>query len=638
MRTMSPKNKSLLGRKTKRNNIPMKEEEDNEPKTIIRIIYLGEKKNKKYKDNEYTYIKFSFSKKISLKDLPNTFIQREEFNINSDKIWIKDKIELGKAKTKEKKNFIVSIYINKVNTFYIDLTPKKNPYYFEFIFYSKIIKELPKYINSQYNEKLKEFDDYGLKFRKKICIINTDITIAKDFIEDLDLKPSSYKISVRIKKNGMKSSTVHKLKLEKKINLPKSDIKGNIPDILEIFNLFDDIKGNKSYDYIQKTYKYLNNGNFGQFIKDYEYTEIAYSDIPDINDNDANIFKEHLLKLIINYFFVDDKDSYSKSRNYILKIIENLLGIIWDIENFAKYSENRALFRFRLYRATVYNLYSITIKLPNKNKIICLQYLSQYNQKIINLKEVEDDNPYSKAIDFLKKIALNLDEKSSLFDSLFQYYSGNSKDIILSNEKRDKNRRDINQYELSMITVDELKNHIIKILPNFIIKYIYDKDDYAFYSEYNDIIFVNELKTFKFDDYDDDFYDYSSGQYTLPLVIILLHECWIPYFYLRIENFNEIVEFLLTGEKVKKNNYANYLLFEADIENENLLDVNLWTKPDFKNLRSLIFKNIKEFSKNERVIRCYIPNTGKENEGDSRRFVMETYIIDGVEIGPLFKI
>ena len=181
---MSQKKKSLIGRKTKRSNIPLEEEENNETKTVIRLIYLGEKKNEKYRKNEYTYIKFSFSNKISLKDLPNAIMQREEFNINSDKIWITEKIELGNAK--EKRNFIVSIYINKVNTFYIDLTPKKNPYYFEFIFYSKVIKELPKYINSQYNEKLKEFDDYGLKFRKKICIINTDITIAKDFIEDLD--------------------------------------------------------------------------------------------------------------------------------------------------------------------------------------------------------------------------------------------------------------------------------------------------------------------------------------------------------------------------------------------------------------------------------------------------------------------
>ena len=66
-------------------------------------------------------------------------------------------------------------------------------------------------------------------------IINTDITIAKDFIEDLDLKPSSYKICVRINKKGMKSSAVHELKLEKKINIQKSDIKGNLPDILKIF-------------------------------------------------------------------------------------------------------------------------------------------------------------------------------------------------------------------------------------------------------------------------------------------------------------------------------------------------------------------------------------------------------------------
>ena len=302
MRTMSPKYISPLGRKTKRSNIPMEEEEEEKgPKTVIRLIYLGEKNNKKYRNNEYNYIKFSFSNKISLKNLPNTIIQREEFDINSDKIWIVDKIELGNAK--EKKNFLASIYINKVNTIYIDLTPKKNSYYFEFIFYSKTIQHLPKYMNSQYNEKLKEFDDYGLKYRKKMCVINTDIAIAKDFIEDLDLDPSSYKICVRIKKNGLKSSAVHELKLEKKINIPKSDMKGNIPDILKIFQLFDDIKGNKSYDYIQNTYKDLNNGNFRQFLKDYEYSEKVYSDIPDINNDDANIFKEQLLKLIINFFF-----------------------------------------------------------------------------------------------------------------------------------------------------------------------------------------------------------------------------------------------------------------------------------------------------------------------------------------------
>lgn len=642
MRTMSLKNKSALGRKTKRNNIPL-EEKNNKPKTIIRLIYLGETKNNKYRNNEYTYIKFSFSKEISLKNFTNKIIQREEFDINSDKIWITDKIELGNSK--EKINFIVSIYINKVNTFYIDLNPKEKQYYFEFIFYSETIKELPKYIQYQ-NELLDKFDNYGLKYRKKLCVINTDILIAKDFIEDLDLDPSSYKICVRINKNGMKSSAVHDLKLERKKNIQKSDTKGNIPDILTIFKLFDDIKGNKSFDYIQDTYKYLNNGNFGQFIKEYEYNEILYSDIPDINDNDANIFKEHLLKIIIDCFFVDDKNTYSKCRKFILKIIENIIGIIFDIENYAKYSDNRALFRYRLYRSTVYNLYSIARKFP-KSKKQCLQSLLKYNQKIINIKEVEKDNPYYKAIKFLNQIALNLDEKSRLFDILFQYNSGFSKDIILSNKKRDKKRRDITQYELSMITVDELKNHIIKILPNFIIKYIYDNDDYAFYSTYNDIIFVNELKTFKINDIN---FDYSFGGYTVPLVMLLLYECWghtkvslsnkggdsPTHSFLRNEDSGLEIEFLITGERDKKNIYANYLLSDTDADNENLLDVNLWTKPDFKNLRSLILKNIKA-STHKDVNRYFIKTKEEEKEGD-RLYIMETYLIDGVEIGPLFKI
>ena len=670
MRTMSPKYISPLGRKTKRSNIPMEEEEEEKgPKTVIRLIYLGEKNNKKYRNNEYNYIKFSFSNKISLKNLPNTIIQREEFDINSDKIWIVDKIELGNAK--EKKNFLASIYINKVNTIYIDLTPKKNSYYFEFIFYSKTIQHLPKYMNSQYNEKLKEFDDYGLKYRKKMCVINTDIAIAKDFIEDLDLDPSSYKICVRIKKNGLKSSAVHELKLEKKINLPKSDMKGNIPDILKIFQLFDDIKGNKSYDYIQNTYKDLNNGNFRQFLKDYEYSEKVYSDIPDINNDDANIFKEQLLKLIINFFFVDNEDIYRQCKQYILKIIENILGIIWDIENYAKYTKNRALFRYRLYRATAYNLYIIIKKFPeNKEKYLktCLNSLLKYNQEIIDLKSVENDNPYHKAVEFLKKIALNLDEKSSLFDILFQYNSGISQDIILTNKKGDKNRREITQYELSMITVDELKNHIIKILPKFIIKYIYDNNVYSFYSSYNDIIFVNELKTFKNNDLN---CNYSSGGYTVPLVVLLLHECWghakvslsskgrnsPTHSYLRNEDFEENVyelqigkkrkkvkgesgfeiEFLITGERDTKNMYANYLLSSNDIDNETLLDINLWTKSDFKKLRSLILKNIKEFSPSD-IQRYFIKTREDETEGDRGLYMMETYFIDGVEIGPLFKI
>ena len=675
---MSHKSGPILGRKTKRNNIPLKKETDatqtdkprakkpriDKPRTTIRLIYLGEKKNKKDRNNEYTYIKFSFSEEISLKDLHKTIIQNEELDINSNKIWITDKIELGNGK--KKLNFIVSIYINKINTYYIDLTPKEKQYCFEFIFYSKTIKELPKYIQYRNGEQLDKFDNYELKYRKKLCVINADIFLAKDYLEGIDLDPNSYKICVRIKKNGMKIPSIHELKQEKEKIRTKPNVIANKKDIEDIFKLFNDIKSNKSFEYIQKTYGHLNNGNFENFVEKYPSINKNYSEILNINKNDADIFKEQLLKIIINYFFVNDKDSYIKSKNAILDIIKNIKGIIYDIEEFSKDSDNCDLLRFRLYRATVYNLYSISKKLPT-NKKICLQDLKKYNQEIINLKIIDIDNPYYKARNFLKQIAQNLDEKSSLFDILMQYNSGISKDIILSNKKGEKNRKDFSKYELSLITVEELKKHIIKILPDFIIKYVYNDDNYAFYSNYNDIIFINEFKTFRKSEIN----NFYFSEYTVPLVTLLIHECWghakvclsnkgrnSPIRnYLRSQNFEENsltipygknkskikgesgfeIEFLITGKRDLSNIYETYLLSGDDINNNNLLNTALWTNSNFQNLRSLILNNIKASSPNE-ANTYYNKNKEKENKENSRLYFMETYFINGVEYGPFFKI
>ena len=381
-----------------------------------------------------------------------------------------------------------------------------------------------------------------------------------------------------------------------------------------------------------------------------------YTEIPNIDENDADIFKEHLLKLIINYFFVKDKESYIKSKKAILDISKNIKGIINDIEEFSKGSENCDLIRFRLYRATVYNLYSISKKLPN-NKEICLQDLKNYNQKIISLKNIENDNPYYKAINFIKQTAQNLDEKSCLFEILMQYYSGISKDILLSNKKGEKNRKDICKYELSLITADELKKHIIKILPDFLIKYIYDDGNYSIYSQYNDVIFINELKTFRKNDIDD---FYFSG-YTIPLVILLINgylgHSTFSLSNKRIQNFEKNllqihygknkakmkdeldfeIEFLISGERDLNNIYANYLLSGDDINNCNLLDADLWTNGNFENLRNLILKNIKALPPNN-VIKNYKKIEGIENKESSRLYCMETYFINGVEYGPFFKI
>ena len=61
---------------------------------------------------------------------------------------------------------------------------------------------------------------------------------------------------------------------------------------------------------INKRYKSLNNSKaFKQFIKSYIYANKDYLEIPNITSNDIDILKEYLLKLVIQYFFINPKES-----------------------------------------------------------------------------------------------------------------------------------------------------------------------------------------------------------------------------------------------------------------------------------------------------------------------------------------
>ena len=54
----------------------------------------------------------------------------------------------------------------------------------------------------------------------------------------------------------------------------------------------------------------MNNAKaFKQFIKSYIYKNKDYSEISKIISNDIDILKEYLLKLVIQYFFINPKES-----------------------------------------------------------------------------------------------------------------------------------------------------------------------------------------------------------------------------------------------------------------------------------------------------------------------------------------
>ena len=217
-----------------------------------------------------------------------------------------------------------------------------------------------------------------------------------------------------------------------------------------------------------------------------------------------------------------------------------------------------------------------------------------------------------------------------------------------------------------MKTVEEIVDHLKKMLPSFIIRYTSDKDNYTFYSCVDDLIFLNEKKTFKNDSLTDlDDYDENI----LPIVFLLLHECWghkkvassniiardSPICnYLKSDNFDENIifvknedkgiikgesgfkmEYLITGLKYS-NIISRHILNNEDENNEKLLDINLWVQSDFLELQELVVKNIKEFYNydTETFLR---KNREEEDNPYNKRNTFEIYFEDDVEIGILYK-
>ena len=125
--------------------------------------------------------------------------QTIELETDQKEIYFIDIIELGNEKDTKKVNFLASIYANTINTYYISIRQKKNSYYFEYIFYSKNMEKLPHFLQTSLGQQLNEFDNFNLKYRKRLTIINADLNMAKDYINKIKIQPGSYKICIRIK-------------------------------------------------------------------------------------------------------------------------------------------------------------------------------------------------------------------------------------------------------------------------------------------------------------------------------------------------------------------------------------------------------------------------------------------------------
>ena len=163
-----------------------------------------------------------------------------------------------------------------------------------------------------------------------------------------------------------------------------------------------------------------------------------------------------------------------------------------------------------------------------------------YFMNTLLVENINENNSFKKAINFVKEIISNLSEDSRLFE-IFLYLDSNAienllekNEVFLENFKDNYGRKKKIEYKehpteygTNMSTVDEVKNHLFKLLPKFIVRTNADMKFNASYDDKSKIMIINEKKLFNlnsnlltnlFENIK------SSEKYALPISIEILHE------------------------------------------------------------------------------------------------------------------
>ena len=163
-----------------------------------------------------------------------------------------------------------------------------------------------------------------------------------------------------------------------------------------------------------------------------------------------------------------------------------------------------------------------------------------YFMNTMIVEKFNENNSYRKAISFVKDIINNLTEDSRLFE-IFLYLDSNAiENLFEKNEvtfeyfednygrkKKIEYKKHPTEYGTNMSTVDEVKNHLLKLMPRYIVRINSDLKFNASYDDKTKIMIINEKKLFNKDsDILTNFFEDNkfNEKFVLPISIEILHE------------------------------------------------------------------------------------------------------------------
>ena len=503
-----------------------------------------------------TILQFAFTSVNSINPKELKFLfgseeEKHEHELNEDnRITLKPEYQKScvyyfeTITVKYKNNIILDfqflVYINKTNNIIIDLDEVKRPS-FELLFYSK--KEIwnPTYLKYKNNE-YHQVENYGNKYRTRIFFANIDPSklqyLNSEKINFKFLDNNTYQVFFRIYEAQKFEVSMTNMDSYCENNFDFFIQKYELPELeLEEFE-------KKLNNFYGKYEKYMNLDS--ALI---EERSAACSELENLSEE----IKEHKL-----YDFLDNPDN-SEIENYTEEKILNLFHYDFSLNQFLKLIEDRNKFDGRRSRALklqrienqLYQKINQDHNLNIAQKIKIIKTITifftnslQTNEKIfgadyINLKSISKDSPYYRSNEMLKKLISELTEESRLFEAFMYFDSKVIENILIKNNQKNYEFENIygekieiqqpeyiTEYGMSLMTVDEIKEHLLDLLPTIIIQIDTTINLRALYEEKTKIMIINELKMFGdlFTENEKDIFKIGPEHYVVPISMEILHE------------------------------------------------------------------------------------------------------------------
>ena len=361
------------------------------------------------------------------------------------------------------KNYSISIYFGKKNYYYCGIIPLEESV--EAIFSDFISKNIE---NSDLcyliykNKKYYAVEDFGLKTRKRINLININIKelifpellMKNESITFEKLNEKNYLLSISVTNNCQKIIGIY---LNNPFFYPA------IPDIIEVKDILSNMlnKGNEFLKYKEgyTDYKiYLNNVN-GDLIMEY----------------DSLLRKSSEIELMVAPFFLYYKDDYNKEELEVIDLYSEFLIMFPSIKNCPK--SGKCVNKFNYYKQyyyskkTIHNFQrSITSNVSYKDKILlkycacsCLNALlyegyGKNDEKLFSFLDFGEKNTiYSDAIQHNLIFIDSLKETSEIFLFLLQINSGSSLNKINS----------VLTSRITMLDIKDVQRHLRETIPKY---------------------------------------------------------------------------------------------------------------------------------------------------------------------------